>query len=95
MLTSASLLYVVHLDHPALNSGETELLLQNLLIARNYPRVSSSSCCLLLFRFNVIKHRDVNFSQSKIVSLLRNRQNPLLSLRIRFLSFFKGVLLTN
>ena len=32
----------------------TRLLRQNLLIASNYPRISSSSCCLLLFSVDVI-----------------------------------------
>ena len=83
---------VGHLDHPSLKSGETELLLKNLLIASNYPRISSSSCCLLLFSINVIEHLDVSFSQSKTVSQLRNRQDFLLSLGP---SFFKSDLLPN
>jgi hypothetical protein len=50
---------------------------------------------LLLFRIDVLKQLGASFSASKPLSQLRNLHGPLLRLRLRFLSLFKGTLLRN
>jgi hypothetical protein len=76
-----------------LKSGQTEPLLplQNLLVSSTHPHNSLPSCCYsLLVPVNALRYLDASFSQSKPLS-----HRPLLRLRLRFLSFFKGVLLPN
>jgi len=42
---------------------------------------------------SVFKDDDASFFEQKPLSSLQNRQGPLLSLRLRFLSFFNGALI--
>jgi hypothetical protein len=51
--------------------------------------------CSQLIRISVFKHFVASFSESKPVSQLSNRHGPLLTVRLMFLSFFKGALLPN
>jgi hypothetical protein len=69
--------------------------LQHHLTASNHPHNSMSSCCSLPVPITVLKRLHASFSRSKSLSQLRNSHSPLLIPRLRFLSFFKAVLLPN
>ena len=67
----------------------------SLFCPSKHPFNCLSSCCSLLFLFSVLKHFDVNFNRFSPVSKLPNRHGFLLTLGLRFLSFFKNILVEN
>ena len=88
--------YLEEIRHRSLATQSPVLSLQNLLISSNHPHNSLSSCCYsLLFPIIVLEHPDTTFSQPKPLNLLPNRHGPFVRLRLKFLSFFKGVLFQN
>lgn len=71
------------------------LLLQKLLTTSKHHHNSLSSCCSLFDPISALKHLDASCSQPKPFSQLHNHHGPHLRLRLRFLGFFKGILLQN
>lgn len=55
----------------------------------------SSCCCWLHIHVSGLKHLDAFFSESKPLIELWNHHGPVVRLRLKFLSFFKGALLPN
>ena len=88
--------YLEEIRHRSLATQSPVLSLQNLLISSNHPHNSLSSCCCFLLVPPIVhKHPYASFNQSKSLSQLQNRHDPLLRPRVRLLSFLKGAVLLN
>ena len=70
--------------------NRSRLLLQNLLTTSKHPHNSLSSCCCsLLVPYIVLEHPGASF---KSVQATQPNSKPSWRFKLRFLSFFKGVL---